>query len=176
MVTDNSEPESAPDIAVLRSACEESRSVLDHQLSVLDDIDEKAIWSVRTAILVLGLLISAASFADGSAVRQAELPILGLAFAGTIGLASTIWLGIFTYHWSFEEFGIGPNERSAAVLQDGSEHRWRTHLLMTGYTPWIQRQESFNRYNQLLLFITHLLLSMGVTLLLLAGALYVIGA
>jgi hypothetical protein len=36
--------------SVLESACEESRDVLDQELSIQADIEDKAVWSVRTAV------------------------------------------------------------------------------------------------------------------------------
>lgn len=91
MASDNSESgQPSVDIEVLRSACEESRLVLDHQLDVLGEIDDKAIWSVRTAVIVLGLVISAVSFADGSSIRTLQLPVFGFAVTGTLALVFTI--------------------------------------------------------------------------------------
>lgn len=174
MVVDDSEPESPADIEVLRSACIESRMVLDHQLDVLSEIDDKAMWSVRTAVIVLGLLISAVSLADGESIQALPTRVFTLATAGTVSLVFTIWFGMITYHWSFEEFGVGAGERTEALMSQLDERSWRIELLKSGYTLWIERQESFNRYNHLLLLGTHLALSIGVTLLLLAGGLYLV--
>lgn len=81
-----------------------------------------------------------------------------------------------TYHWSFEEDGIATPEIDQALTNATHEREWRTGLLRTGYVIWIDQQESFNGYNQRMLLVTHLALSLGVTLLLLAGGLYLIGA
>lgn len=174
MATDGEESELRADIEVLRSACSESRLVLDHQLDVLSEIDDKAMWSVRTAVIVLGLLISAASLADGESIQSLPPRVFTLATTGTVSLVFTIWFGMVTYHWSFEEFGIGAGERAEALAGQLDERSWRIELLKSGYTAWIGRQEAFNRYNHLLLLGTHLALSIGVTLLLLAGGLYLI--
>lgn len=172
-----SAPQDPPtDLEVLRSACEESRVVLDYQLEVLAEIDEKAIWSVRTAIIVLGLLISVGSLTDGSAIRTLSPPVIGLATAGTLSLLFTIWFGLLAYHWSFEAFGIGPQERQAALSGRLDEREWLQMLLQDWYPEWIERQAMFNVYNNRILVGAHLLLSIGVTLVLSAGGLYLIGA
>lgn len=175
MSRDEPSPERAPDLAVLRSACAESRAVLDHQLAVLSDIDDKAIWSVRTAILVLGLVLSAMSIASQSRLAALPTEVTAPAVAGTGCLLATVWVGMLTYHWSFEEFGVGAEERRAVFSRPLDEPRWRLELLALGYATWIDRQERFNTYNQRLLLATHLVLSLGVSLLLIAGGLYLIG-
>lgn len=176
MTGEPSSQDPPPDLEVLRSACEESRVVLDYQLDVLGEIDEKAIWSVRTAIIVLGLLLSVGSLADGSTIRTLSSPVIGLATAGTISLLFTIWFGLLAYHWSFEAFGIGPLERQRALSGSVNEQEWLQMLLRDWYPDWIERQTVFNVYNNRILVGTHLLLSIGVTLVLSAGGLYLIGA
>jgi hypothetical protein len=47
------------DVEVLRSGREEARLVLDHQLQVLNDLQEKAIRTVKIAGVILGLVLSA---------------------------------------------------------------------------------------------------------------------
>src|SRR6056297_198841 len=81
----------------LRSACQESREVLDYQLSVQDDIDDKAIWSVRTAVLVLGLLLSAGSLGDISQFLSFPWYVHGLAGFGIGLLLLSVYFGIGTY-------------------------------------------------------------------------------
>lgn len=176
MVVDDAEPESHADIEVLRSTRDESRTVLDHQLDVLAEIDEKAIWSVRTAIIVLGLLISVASLTDGGTSQSTSFLVSSLAVSGTLALLFTVWFGMFTYHWSFEAFGIGPRERTVALSGGIDERAWLNALLRDGYPVWIERQTIFNVYNNRFLAITHLLLSLGVSLVIAAGGLYLIGA
>lgn len=176
MAGDDSESQSQPDIEVLRSARAESRAVSDHQLAVLAEIDEKAIWSVRTALIVLGLLISVASLAEGSTIRSVSTLVSVFAVAGTLALLFTVWFGMFTYHWSFEAFGISPQERKTALSGRVDERAWLRELLTEGYAVWIERQTSFNVYNNRFLAVTHLLLSLGVTLVITAGGLYLIGA
>lgn len=167
--------ESDHDIQVLRDVCAEARVVLDHQLAVLGEIDDKAIWSVRTAVIVLGLLISAGSVADSASIRDLDRTVVTLAGVGTLALVFTIWFGMVTYHWSFEEEGIGPTEIAASLRSGTDERQWRQDLLRTGYFVWIDQQSTFNEYNQRMLLITHLTLSTGISLLLAAGSLYIIG-
>ena len=62
------------DVDVLRSACSESRAVLDEQLQKLADIGDKAIWTVRSSVLVLGLVVSAASLGDTETLGDSTVP------------------------------------------------------------------------------------------------------
>ncbi|MFB6137657.1 MAG: hypothetical protein ABEJ42_04870 [Halobacteriaceae archaeon] len=58
---------SDPDPAVLDLALRESRHVLDHQIQQLERIDDKIMRTVRTGVLLLGILLSSAAFAVDSA-------------------------------------------------------------------------------------------------------------
>jgi len=71
---ESGDDEEVSDLGVLRSACSESRAVLDEQLQKLADIGDKAIWTVRSSVLVLGLLVSAASLGDAETLRELPAP------------------------------------------------------------------------------------------------------
>src|SRR6056297_1262199 len=48
--------------SVVSQACSEARMVLDHQISTLSDIDDKAARIFRVNILLVGLLLTTLSF------------------------------------------------------------------------------------------------------------------
>ncbi|MFC7197459.1 hypothetical protein ACFQL4_27175 [Halosimplex aquaticum] len=54
------------DVETLRIAREEARKTLDAQLSTLDDIDAKALSVFRLDVAIVGVLLSALSFAAAS--------------------------------------------------------------------------------------------------------------
>lgn len=123
------------ELAVLRSACDESRAVLDDQLRELSDIGDKALWTVRTAMIVLGVVVSAVSLGDATPFDGAtvwlELPVLvGIGLL----LASSVY-GLGTYFGSSRVSGIGPDFRQRARTGQLDEAEWRLALL-DGYESW----------------------------------------
>jgi hypothetical protein len=156
-------------IETLRSACEESRAVLDHEIAILDDIDDKAIWTVRTAVILIGLVVSAASVAGSNGVLV-PTSVNVAAGAGVTVLFVTIVSGIFTYSISAPEPGISAQYRTAVLAQDIPEAEWRAELL-EGYNRWIAQMQLVNEKNGWYLFLTQALLLFGVFLLALAGGL-----
>lgn len=157
-----------PDTEVLESACEESREVLNHQLSVQDDIDDKAIWSVRTSVLVLGLLLSAGSL--GNIPQFLTLPwyVHGLAGSGVSLLLLSVFFGIGTYTMTETYPGVSHQQRIRAHQQDYDYREWQSHLLLN-YQWSIMGQEVWNEYNGFYLFITHVCLLSGTTTIVIAG-------
>lgn len=126
-----------PEPAVLRSACEESRAVLDEQLAKLEDIGDKAIWTVRSAILVLGLVVSAASLGDAATLRRLHAGALGLAALGTLSLLVACGFGLGTYFGMNRVTGIGSDYRRFAASDTPAEAAWLLALLH-GYDDWIR--------------------------------------
>lgn len=153
---------------VLESACEESREVLDHQLSIQNDIDDKAIWSVRTAVLVLGLLLSAGSLGNLSQFLTLPWYVHGLSGSGVSLLPLSVFFGIGTYTMT-ETYPGTSHQRRIEVHQGEYEYeRWKSRLLLD-YQWWITGQEAWNEYNGFYLFITHVCLLAGTTTIVVAG-------
>jgi hypothetical protein len=147
------------DVEVLRSACEESRVVLDDQLRELSTIGDKALWTVRTSMMVLGVVTSAASLGDARTLRQLHtgIQLLGLAGVGMLLTASVYGLG--TYFGATRARGISPSYRNEARNGGLSEQEWRLGLL-SGYDRWTQEMEAItDRYG------THLFRAQSVFIL-----------
>jgi hypothetical protein len=125
-----------PDPAVLRSTCEESRAVLDERLAKLEDIGDKAIWTVRSAILVLGLVVSAASLGDPATLRRLHAGALLLAALGTLSLLAACVFGLGTYFGMHRVTGIGSDYRRFAASESLTETTWLLAVLR-GYDDWI---------------------------------------
>lgn len=157
--------------ATLRSACAESRAVLDHEIDILNDIDDKAIWTVRTAVIIVGLVVSAASIAGNQGVSP-PLSVKVTAGAGVAVLLATMGSGVLTYSISAPEPGISAQYRTAVLNEAISERAWRRELL-EGYNRWIAQMQLVNEKNGFYLFLTQTLLLVGVVLLAVAGGLTV---
>jgi hypothetical protein len=165
----NSQSDGTDDLRVVKSACEESREVLDHLLAVQDDVDDKAIWSVRTAVLVIGLLLSAGTL--GNLPQFLTLPwyVHGLAGFGVASLVLSVFLGIGAYTITEASPGISHQRRMEAYQRKYAEHEWQRQLLH-GYQSWIDEQETWNERNGYYLFLTHLFLLAGTTSIVVVGA------
>lgn len=157
-----------PNTEVLESACEESREVLEHQLSVQSDIDDKAIWSVRTAVLVLGLLLSAGSLGDLSQFLTLPRYVHGLAGFGVSLLLLSVFFGIGTYTMTETYPGTSHRRRMEVYQGDYEDDEWQSQLLHD-YQLWITSQETWNERNGFHLFVTHVCLLGGTTTIVLAG-------
>lgn len=158
------------DAEALESACEESQRVLDHQLSVQEDIDDKAIWTVRTAILVLGLLLSAGSLGNLTAFLNLPWYVHGLTGVGVSLLLFSVVFGIATYTMTQTYPGVSRPQTAKAYRGDYDYEQWQSELLLN-YRLSITGQEAWNEYNGLYLFITHVLLLTGTTAIVIAGIL-----
>lgn len=140
-MTGRVESQGASDVEVLRSACEESRAVLNDQLTELSDIGDKALWTVRTSMIVLGVVTSAASLGDAGTLRRLHtgVQLLGLVGVGLLLTASVYGLG--TYFGATRVRGISPSYRHQARNGGLSEENWRRALL-TGYDIWTEEMEA----------------------------------
>lgn len=129
------------DVAVLQSACEESRAVLDDQLRELSTIGDKALWTVRTSMIVLGVVTSAASLGDTRTLRQLHIGIQLLGLSGVGMLLSASVYGLGTYFGATRARGISPSYRQQARTGGLSEQDWWLGLL-TGYDRWTAEMEA----------------------------------
>jgi Na+/H+-dicarboxylate symporter len=129
-----------PDPAVLRSACEESRAVLDDQLSELSDIGDRALWTFRTAVIVLGVVASIASLGDARTFERLHVGLRAVAVGGVLSLLAACFYGFGTYFMADRVRGVGQSLRQRAHAGTVSEAEWRRTLL-AGYDSWIAEME-----------------------------------
>jgi len=163
----------AGDIEVLRSASSESRAVLDEQLRKLADIGDKAIWTVRSSVLVLGLVVSAASLGDTETLRGLHGAVFVLAVGGVGSLLIACLYGLGTYFGMNRVNGIGTEHRTLAADDTLDEREWLL-ILLHGYDDWIADVErTTDRYGTHL-FRAQAVFVAGVFLFVLAGALSVV--
>ena len=99
--SERDDEEGTSDVEVLRSGREEARVVLDNQLQVLTELQTKAMKTVRTTVLVLGLVLSATTLPGAKRV------VNWLVVSGVGSLVVGIILGLGTCSGSNPEVGIG---------------------------------------------------------------------
>ena len=82
----------------LENAVEESRREYDKKVETMEEIDDKAMRSVRTAVILVGLVVSALSVSGPSAVGEiSTLPILSATLGiGTLTVSITVGIGVYT--------------------------------------------------------------------------------
>jgi len=129
------------DVEALRIAREEARTTLDAQLSTLDDIDEKALSVFRLNVAVVGVLLSALSFAaatDAAAVSLVLNPAVGVGVGLFVLSAAAAGL---TYATAGQRVGADPEglER-AADLSEADALAW----LVDSYADWIRHNQRTN--------------------------------
>lgn len=147
------------DIRSLRITHEEARTVLNHQISVLNDIDNKATKTVRITAVILGIVVSAPSI-----IKNPNTYINPFTEWGVVGLVLSITLGIFTYSSSSPD--LGPNSKDINRLLNNKyrEDKWLV-LLLNSYEDWIDRTQRVNRFNGIFLTLTQMSLIMSLALL-----------
>jgi len=146
-------------IRSLRITHEEARTVLDHQISILNDIDNKATRTVRITAVILGILVSAPSV-----IENPNTYVNPFTKWGVIGLVLSISLGMFTYSSSSPDLGPNSNDINRMLDEKYREDEWLV-ILLNSYEDWIDRTQQVNQFNGVFLVLTQLSLVTSLTLL-----------
>lgn len=163
----------ASDVEVLRSACDESRAVLDDQLAELADIGDKALWTVRTSMIVLGVVVSAASLADTDALSAVHWSVRGAAGFGVLALLAASLYGLGLYVVMDRIRGVGTEYRRRAADGGLNEQAWRL-VLLEGYDDWVATMEQRTDVYGARLFVVQMVFYCGVFSFALAGCLSIV--
>lgn len=162
--------EDVSDLEALSLTREESRAVLERKFEILDDIDKKAMHSLRTAIILLGIVISAVGIVGTDGLKAfGFLPSL-VAGLGSCSLLLSILGGIGIYTVSGVPDGISQSHQRDVLEHSFSESEW-LFVLLVGYAEWIEAVRHATRRNAKFLFAVQLLLALGFILLAIAVAL-----
>lgn len=91
-------PPDASATEALENGVEESRREYDKKVETMEEIDDKAMRSVRTAVILVGLVVAAVSVSGPRAVGEtAVLPVLVGAFGvGTLTVSVVYGIGACT--------------------------------------------------------------------------------
>lgn len=125
------------DVAALRATREEARAILEYELRSLDELDDKAMRTVRTAMVVLGLVVSVPGVAGPTSV--AKLPSWSLR-SGALGvglLVVTVLVGTVTATDTAVQPGPDAGFRRETRTQTYTEREWLL-VVLAGYDEWIE--------------------------------------
>lgn len=156
-------------IESLRKMHKEARTVLDHQIRIIDDIDDKATRTVRITALLLGVVASLSSL-----VAESSIYVNQATKWGTVSLVLAVILGTFTYSVSSPALGPGPRDIERVRENEFREDEWLV-VTLASYEDWIDRTDRISRFNGVFLGLTQMSLGVGLLLLVL-GILDSLGA
>lgn len=89
------------------SMVSESRRVLDHQIGFLNQMDDAALRTVRTAVIVIGIVVSVAGLAPDQPDGGLSVVSFALGGLGVASLLGSIVLGVYTFRRS--DATLGPS-------------------------------------------------------------------
>lgn len=132
---------------------QEARAVLEAQQTTLADIDEKAMRTVRTTVILIGVIVSIAK------VTEIDLHT-GLATVGSVVLFGSLAFGLATYDET--DLYIGPNQEYLEQLSANEFRKtWEQDLIET-YGYWIAKNGDDMDFNGFLLRVSQALLFCGL--------------
>lgn len=152
------EPPSGRHVRTLRITRKEAREVLDTQLATITDIDEKAMRTVRIALLLVGIALSASAFPN------AVMLVNWVTISAVFSLVLSILCGIVTYGASNPAVGVSRRYLTEAREVPYTEAEWLT-LVIAGYDEWIADAEQLTTSNVRTLTASQLFLGCGLVLL-----------
>lgn len=158
---------------VLKEASRASREVLNHRINLVFQMDEIAMHTVRTSIILIGILVSAAGITGTEGIAGLSIHSVVAFGLGGFLLILTIFYGIAMLTISDYSFGISRYQRDRAREQQVTEIEWYRTMLGS-YDEWIEDMRETNESNANVLLITLLLFTSGTTLIAL-GAAYMVG-
>lgn len=149
------------DLEALQTTQSEVRDVLDHQIQTFNDVDNKAARTFRLNAILLGLLVTAASF-----VAQADIVNFGSVInewtlGGVVLLTLSFIFAVLTYTKSNIETGVGPNDIERLIVEQYSEKEWLI-LLLRSEAEWMRKNDRRQTINGILLSISHGALILGI--------------
>lgn len=136
---------------------EESRRVLDHQIDRIESVDDKAAWTLRIGVVLLGIVVSTVQFTGVTRVNVVTL-------AGGVSVAFGLLAGILAHAVSSVDFGVGPRQLKRK-LPDSYERPNVYDATLDAHDDSIAFNHETLRLNNVLLSLAHLFLIVGVGLL-----------
>lgn len=134
------------DIEALRKTVEESRLVLDHQIALLNDIDDKAAQMVRLSILLIALIISVGQVMGPEQLSNLHSMTKMAAGVALFLLFLVVLFGIGIYDASDLSFGVSENHRSELKKANYTEREW-LNLLLDEYNDWTDEADGIIENN-----------------------------
>lgn len=162
-----------PTSEALEVTYEEAKRALEHQLGNISDLDDKAAHTVRVLFLLFGLLITSISVVvraiirGGAEMATAKQFVNLFTVSGVVCLLFSLLAAIWTYSETETRPGPNPEEIAAMRTEDVSRStRLQTLLDANHFQRWLWFNQIGIRKDSTLLFYSHLLLLLGITMLL----------
>lgn len=161
------------DIEAFESVVDESRAILDHQIAFLNQMDDAALRTVRTSVIVIGIVVSAAGLAPDASVGSINVVSFVLGVLGVISLLGSIILGVYTYRRS--NATLGPSRDFADEVRNERYGRVEWYdLLLDGFDEWHTEMREELEENAEWLLIVQTALVVGIVFLALSVALILV--
>lgn len=171
--TSETTPASTSQTDALKNAVEESQRGYDKKVEIIEEIDDKAMRSVRTAVILSGLVASAIGVSGPSAIGSfTMLPIL-IGGLGVVALTVSIIYGIGVYTVTRYTTGIGPSHRSDVITGGYTSDEWLVEMLHE-YDDWSKKIDREIDNNKTYLDIVQLSLLLSVVALLTSSTMVVL--
>lgn len=161
-------------IEALRITLAEYRVVFDHQIALLNDLDDKAMWTSRTAVFLLGILVSGAGIAGRLVLASLPPGAMASFGIGGLGLVVTIFAGVGVYTVSQPRFGVTDSHHREVTEMPYTEREW-LGLMLDEYDKWRGELEVLNAENARHVFLTQTLLVGSLATLFVATILLTLG-
>lgn len=172
---EESQPENpeTSDVEAFESVVDESRAILDHQIAFLNQMDDAALRTVRTSVIVIGIVVSAAGLAPNDSVGSFNVVSFVSGLLGVASLSGSIILGVYTYRRS--NATLGPSRDFADEVRNERYSRigWYD-LLLEGFDEWQTEMREELEENAEWLLVVQASLLVGIVLLALSVALILI--
>ena len=151
------------DIEALRVTQDEARTVIDHQIQTFNDVDNKAAKTSRLSGLLLGLILTAASFLAQTSAFDVAPYVNNFTIGGVVLLIVSFIFAIVTYTTTNIETGVGPKGIRRLVDRKYSEKEWLI-LLLRSEAAWMEKNEKRQTINGSLLTVSHTTLVLAIIL------------
>lgn len=143
----------ADDTVAIEAVVDSSRRVYDQLLAEIQHLDEKAMRTNRTAVILLGFVASAITFAPAGSFSNVGFPPLFLGAAGSLALLLSALLAVAIYSSTDYQFEVRPGDLRAADRIDRQQfERGLLGRLDTVITDLHGRVESIARHLEAALY------------------------
>lgn len=142
------------DLDSLYVAQDEARAVLDHQIQMFSDVDDKAAITFRLNAILLGLILTAASFVSQSEILELAIYINPFTVSAVIALIVSFVFAVMTFMGTEISTGVGPTGISRLMENRYTETEWLI-LLLRSEGEWMQANEARQSRNADYLFYSH---------------------
>jgi len=164
--SENGNGDSESDIQTLQITRNMGRAVIDHQIDSLSDLNDKAAYTIRLNILILGVLLTVFSLLLNNNQGQNEITnhvINGGVGTGVFLSSFSILAALWTYTSTRKEVGpTGESMMKAINNETGYSARGWLRGTIQAQAGWIQTNDKVNRRDSFMLFISHLYLFISI--------------